>query len=217
MSTNYEGVLARINTVMQLKSVSRTELADRIGVDRSTVNSWFTGRTKSYMKYINEIAEATGVPAIFILMGGESNDTFTFRQPEASNLKTIPATKRVPLVGTIACGEPILAVENVVDFVTAPLDVNADMALVCKGDSMTGARIMDGDVVYIRQQPEVENGEIAAVLVGDEATLKRVFIKGNHVILAPCNPAYDVMVYTGDEVEQVHIIGKAVAFTSTVR
>jgi len=208
---NEERVLQRIREECFKRGMTQADLATKLGISKSVVSEWKKGKSRAYMKKLPEIADVLGVTPAYLLQGDE------WSRPMPSNVVELPYTKRVPLVGTIACGEPILAVENVVDFVNVPLNVNADMALVCKGDSMTGARIMDGDVVYIRQQPEVENGEIAAVLIGDEATLKRVFIKGNHVILAPCNPAYDVMVYTGDEVEQVHIIGKAVAFTSTVR
>lgn len=121
------------------------------------------------------------------------------------------------MLGDIACGEPILAVDNIVDFVNVPLNINADMALTCKGDSMIGARILDGDVVYIRQQDDVENGEIAAVLIGDEATLKRVYKSESKIILSAANPNYADMVYINGDAANVHIIGKAVAFVSFVR
>ena len=132
-------------------------------------------------------------------------------------LEPLPTYKRIPLLGTIACGEPILAAENIEESVFAPESLNADFALRCKGDSMTGARIFDGDIVYIRQQPEVENGEIAAVLIRDEATLKRVKKGDGKLMLWPENPDYEPMVFIGAESEQVLIIGKAVAFTSLIR
>ena len=208
MSTDYSGVLERISNLMMIMGISRTELADRLGVDRSTVNSWFTGRTKSYTKYLNEIARAIGASPMFLLAGADE---------APQNIMPLPETKKVPLLGDIACGEPITAIENIQDFVTVPMHIAADMALVCKGDSMTGARIYDGDVVYIRQQESVENGEIAAVLIGDEATLKRVFIRKDHIVLMPDNPKYTPLIYIGSEMESVRIIGKAVAFTSAVR
>lgn len=218
MSTEYDGILDRINTYMLINGVTRTKLANRLGLDRSTVNSWFTGRTKSYTKYINEIAQIIGASSLFLLAGGDSNHSSSSNKNfGASNLMPLPETKKVPLLGEIACGEPILAIENIMDFVTVPSSIHADMALVCKGDSMINARIFDGDVVYIRQQEDVENGEIAAVLIGDEATLKRVYKSDSKIVLSAANPNYSDMVYINGDAANVRIIGKAVAFTSAVR
>jgi repressor LexA len=129
----------------------------------------------------------------------------------------MPEMRQIPLVGTIACGTPITAQENVEGEVDIPDYIHADYALRCKGDSMINARIFDGDIVYIRQQPTVENGEIAAVLIEDEATLKRFRRLEDRIILEPANPLFDSLVYRGSEMEQVHILGRAVAFTSNVR
>lgn len=138
-----------------------------------------------------------------------------------SNLLPLPKTRKVPRLGTIACGEPILAQENIENYDRAPEGVNCDFTLKCKGDSMVGARIHDGDIVYIRLQEEVENGEIAAVLVDDSgesnATLKRVYLYENQIVLQAENPKYSPWVYTGEDMNKVRIIGKAVAFLSEVR
>ena len=128
-----------------------------------------------------------------------------------------PELQKVPLIGAIACGAPILAEEHIEDYVDMPKHVRADFALTCKGDSMINARIFDGDVVYIRQQDTVENGEIAAVLIDNEATLKRVRLFEDHISLEPENPQYRPLVLWGEEMNVVRILGKAVAFTSTVR
>ncbi len=128
----------------------------------------------------------------------------------------MPKTSKVPLVGAIACGEPILAAENIEGEVDVPERIHADFALRCKGDSMINARIHDGDIVYIRQQPAVNNGEIAAVLIGDEATLKRVYVYEDHVVLQPENPSYEPLVYFGEAMSTVRILGKAVGFTSII-
>lgn len=137
------------------------------------------------------------------------------------NLLPLPKTRKVPRLGTIACGEPILAQENIENYDKAPEGVNCDFTLKCKGDSMTGARIHDGDIVYIRLQEEVENGEIAAVLVDDvgesNATLKRVYLYENQIVLQAENPKYSPWGYTGEDMNKVRIIGKAVAFLSEVR
>ena len=138
-------------------------------------------------------------------------------QPIASNIIPFPETRKIPLVGTIACGVPILAEENIEEYIDIPKELAGDFALICKGDSMINARIFDGDVVYIRQQDTVENGEIAAVLIDCEATLKRVRIFEDHITLEPENPMYKPLSYWGEEMNQIRILGKAVAFTSAVR
>ena len=135
------------------------------------------------------------------------------------NIIPMPKMNTVPLIGTIACGDPILAAENIEAEVSMPEHVVADFALRCKGDSMINARIHNGDIVYIRQQPTVENGQIAAVLIGDEATLKRVYYypDSNKLVLNPENPKYEPFIYIGEEINSVRILGLAVAFTSNVK
>ena len=137
--------------------------------------------------------------------------------PSANNIIPLPKTKRIPLLGKIACGSPITAEENVEDYVDVPEFTHADFALTCQGDSMIGARILDGDIVYIRLQPEVENGEIAAVLIDGEATLKRVYYQKGKIILQPENNNYPPLIYEKDEILDVRILGKATYFMSKVK
>lgn len=132
----------------------------------------------------------------------------------ATNIFPLPKTYSVPLLGNIACGRPILAVEQADETVEVPDFIKADFALRCKGDSMINARIFDGDIVYIHSQPEVENGQIAAIRIGDEATLKKVYYNGQRLILRAANPLYTDLEYEGDTLSDVEILGKAVAFTS---
>lgn len=134
-----------------------------------------------------------------------------------TNIVPMPQMVRKPLIGSIACGAPILAEEHIEDYVDMPSSIKADFVLLCKGDSMINARIFDGDFVYIRQQDTIDSGDIAAVLIESEATLKRVRIYDDHIILEPENPMYKPLVYWNEEMNNVRIIGKAVAFTSTVR
>ena len=133
------------------------------------------------------------------------------------NITPVPEMRKIPLIGAIACGKPILAEEHIEEYVEISKHVAADFALSCKGDSMINARIFDGDVVYIRQQATVENGEIAAVLIDGEATLKRVKFYEDRISLEPENPTYRPIVLWGEEMNEVRILGKAVAFTSAVR
>lgn len=141
----------------------------------------------------------------------------SFREAMKSPAPAIPFI-RVPRVGAIACGEPILADQNIEGYDQVPAWTHCDFTLVCKGDSMIGARIFDGDIVCIRSQPEVESGEIAAVQVGeDEATLKRVKIYPDHIVLEPENPNYRPMTFWDEEMAKVKILGKATHFISEVR
>lgn len=134
-----------------------------------------------------------------------------------SNIIPMPTMRRIPLLGSIACGEPILAQENLEGDVDLPDHVHADFALRCRGDSMINARIFDGDIVYIRRQDEVDDGQIAVVLIGDEATLKRVRLYPDHLSLEPENPLYRPIVLWGEEMSCARILGLAVAFTSPVQ
>ena len=137
-------------------------------------------------------------------------------RPIPKGFEPMPKMKKIPLVGSIACGTPILAQQNIEKIVDVPESIRCDFSLTCHGDSMEGAGIHDRDVVYIRIQPEVENGEIAAVRIGEEATLKRVYYQNGTLTLMPANAAYAPMVYTGPELNDVQIEGKAVGWTHWV-
>ena len=138
--------------------------------------------------------------------------------PEISSYSNIsPVSKQVfPLFDGIAAGQPRLMPDGIETYVESTTDIKADFVLKVHGDSMIGARIHDGDLVFVRQQPEVENGEIAAVAIGDEATLKRVYRYGDTLSLRAENPAYKEMVFTGEELNNIHILGKAIAFHSDI-
>ena len=125
-------------------------------------------------------------------------------------------TKKVPLLGTIAAGVPIYADENFDGYRECTEDIDADFCLKIQGDSMIGARINDGDIVFIKKQPDVDNGEIAAVLIEDEATLKRVYKEKDSLILQAENPKYAPIVYTAESYIECRIMGKAVAFQSDI-
>jgi repressor LexA len=126
--------------------------------------------------------------------------------------------KKVPIIGTIACGNPILAQEYIEGYEYVRENVKVDFCLRAKGDSMIGARILDGDIVYVRKQPGVENGEIAVVLIDmEEATLKRVYKLDGTIILRAENPNFPDKVFNKKEARAINIIGKAILFRSEVR
>ena len=144
--------------------------------------------TTAYLVGIDEAKEAALIPPGF--------------QP-------MPEMSAVPLVGSIACGTPILAEQNIEARIGVPALWQADFALTCHGNSMA-AMIQDGDIVCIRKQPKVENGEIAAVRIGEEATLKRFYRQGDTVMLQAENPAFSPLVYTRDQLNEITIEGRVV-------
>ena len=192
-------------------NLTMADVAKAVGVSEATVSRWESGNIAD-MRHSRIVALANVLQiSPSVIMGWEDDDVY-----DVDNIIPMPKMKKIPLLGTIACGEPILAQENIDCDVDIPEGINADFALRCKGDSMIDARILDGDIVYIRQQPTVNNGDIAAVLIGDEATLKRVYISGDTVTLVACNSKYQPFVYSGEQLNDVRILGKAVYFTSKV-
>ena len=145
-------------------------------------------------------------------MGGDvPMDAEPSEKPLPKNLIPLKKIRFVPILGQIACGKPILAEQNYEGTVMVPEHVNATFALRCKGDSMIDANIQNGDIVFIQETPEVENGEIAAVVIGDEATLKKVYYQDDTVTLLPANSAYEPFVFKKEEINDIRICGKAVA------
>lgn len=206
--------------------MTQADLARALGVAESAISMWELGKRSPDHEMMEQIADYFNVDMDYLFGRSDIPNSYQVRVKKKNgeiiawadlpeNIVPIPNVRSIPLLGQIACGDPITAEENVEDEIDLPEHINADFALRCKGDSMINARIHDGDIVYIRQQPTVHNGEIAAVLVGDEATLKRVYLSPGTVILQPANPAYEPMVYTGEQLAEVRILGKAVGFTST--
>lgn len=202
----------KIRAARVAKGMTQEELGDLVGVQKSAIAKYESGRVvnikRSTLKKLSDILE---IPPFELIYEGTTNDNYA----APDNIFPI-SVKRFPVLGKIACGEPIYADEDHESYIMASANIKADFCLVAKGDSMINARINDGDVVFIHSQPTVENGEIAAVIIGDEATLKRVYIKANVVTLVAENPKYEPMVYAGDELESIRILGKAVCFMSNL-
>lgn len=188
--------------------MSAEAVAEKLGCSPSTVYRYENGEiNKMGIDKLKPIAEAINTSPAY-LMGWEDEETLP------ANVSRIESMQRIPLVGQIACGIPILAEQNVEDYVDLPGNIRADFALTCKGESMIGAGIRSGDIVYIRKQEEVENGQIAAVMVGsDEATLKRVYLQPGVVQLVAENPNIPPAVFIGEDAAKIRIIGLAVAYT----
>ena len=211
MSEN--NISSRIRDLRAKHGLTLEQVAQQVGVGRSTVRKWETGIIENMRRdKIAKLATALHTTPGYLMGWTDETD-----EPTPANIIPMPTMNKIPLIGSIACGSPILADEHIEDYVDIPSHIHADFALTCRGDSMINARIFDGDVVYIRQQETVDNGEIAAVLIDSEATLKRVRLFEDHISLEPENPQYRPLVLWGDDMNTVRILGKAVAFTSTVR
>ena len=201
----------RMKELRQVLGISMKEAARKLNMPYTTYVNYEKGVREPNSETLIEIANFFNTSIDYLLCKNSFPDVLP------NNILPLPRLDTVPLLGTIACGEPILAEENVEAILAKPENVAADFCLRCKGDSMINARIFDGDIVYIRQQPQVEDGEIAAVLIGDEATLKRVHLFPDHISLEPENPQYRPLVYWNEDMSTVRILGKAVVFTSAVR
>lgn len=187
--------------------LSQAELGKIAGVSDKAVSTWELGIKVPRMGAVEKMANYFGIAKSEIV-----DDV----QPAPAKKPTIPpgfepmpAMDVVPLVGRIACGTPIMAEENIEQMVCVPSRWHSTFTLTCKGDSME-PRIHDGDLVAIRSQPEVENGEIAAVRIGEEATLKHVYLHENFIELRPENPAFNSIILSRDDMNDVVIEGKAV-------
>lgn len=194
--------------------LSQQALATQLGLSKSSVNMYERGEREPGLDTLESIADYFNVDMDYLLGKAPATGRYSF---DVDNLLPMPAMRKIPLVGSIACGTPILAEENREGDVDIPEHIHADFALRCKGDSMINARIYDGDIVYIRQQDSVEHGQIAAVLIDDEATLKRVHLFEDHIVLEAENPQFRPMTFWGEEMRAIRILGRAVAFTSHIR
>lgn len=196
-------------------NLTQEELAQRLGLQKSAIAKYESGRVenikRSVLAKMAEILECSPT----YLMGWDDEQPSA---PSYSNIFPLQRT-RIPFLGQIACGEPSFCNEDRESYVEAGTDVRADFCLKARGDSMTGARIMDGDIVFIQKNAELVNGQIYAVAIDDEATLKRVYYDetAQELRLLAENPKYPTMVYTGEKLDHVHILGKAIAFQSDVR
>lgn len=226
------GLYEQIRDIAKSNGYSINKLEQELGFARSSINKF--NKNKPSGEKLQQIADFLKVSVDYLMTGKEPNsntqlDSEGFNSKDGYIKTTYPSNlipltknsmKKVPLVGTIACGTPILAEQNVSEYIDMDNDIHADFALRCKGDSMINARIFDGDIVYIKIATQVENGEIAAVLIEDivsEATLKRFYKDDEKIRLCAENPTYKDMVFYHEEINAVRVLGKAVAFLSAVK
>ncbi len=190
----------RLRQALEFRNMSQSELSRLSGIGKSAISQYLSGEYEAKQENIYLMSKPLNVNPAW-LMG--------FDVPMVGD----EINRGIPILGTIAAGTPILAEENIEDYFVIDNRVNADFGLKVKGDSMINANIFDGDIVFIRQQPTLENGEIGAILLDDEATLKRFSKKENSVILQAENPSMTdwPRIYTDGN---IRILGKLVGVYS---
>lgn len=206
----------RIAELRRARGLKQADLAAELGISQASLSNWETGRNEPDLQGLKQLSDIFAV-SVDYLMKRTHNSTPAPAYP--ANIIPLPDGYEVPLVGEIACGQPIPAIEDASETVMAPGHIRVNFALRCKGDSMINARIFDGDIVYIRAQEGVENGQIAAVRIGDEATLKKVYYnkQDGRLVLRACNPLFPDQVYEGEALNEIEILGLAIGFYSAVR
>lgn len=207
----------RIKDLRLERGISQGDLARQLHVAQGMVSYWERGTYDAPPGILMELARIFDVSVDYLIY----NDSVKRRQSVSSFGNVLPiSTKKVPLLGAIACGEPIYASEEHGEFAVVWSNIDCDFCVRAQGDSMVGARINDGDLVFCKQADIVDNGRIAAVIIdGNTATLKRFYYdrEREHIVLAAENPAYAPLIYDGARISEVRVLGEAVAFQSIVK
>ncbi len=204
--------MEQLKILRKQKGLYQKDVANFLGVDRTTYVKYENGVSEPDNDTLVKLAELFNV-SVDYLLGRETNDIY-------ASIGAMPVKKiKLPVLGNVACGEPIYANEELDGYVYIDEDIGADFCLHAHGDSMVNARIFDGDTLFVKKQDMVDDGEIAVVLIEDEATVKRVYYdrENNTITLMPENPAYKPMRYNGEELNNIRILGKVIARYSRVK
>lgn len=208
----------RLREALNIRGMKQAELVAKTGIGKSSISTYLSGEYEPKQRNIYKIAQALNVSEAWLMGYDVPMKKVVGSEEIPLGFRPIPTTNQKPRLGIISCGDPIDTPENFDGYDEVPDVFDCDFTLVCEGDSMIGARICDGDIVYIKQQPTIENGQIAAVLIdGEEKLLKRVYITDESIILQAENPAYPPRSYHREDMNRVSIIGKVVGFTSYVK
>ena len=205
---NKQIMAKNIRYFMDLHNVNQSEVCHTLNIPMPTFSDWVNAKTYPRIDKIEMMANYFGISKADLV-----EERGKLPHPDLMPIKT----KKWRVLGEIACGEPIYANEDFDSYIEAGADIPADFCVRAKGDSMINARILDGDIVFIRKQSMVENGDIAAVVIGDETTLKRFYKHGDTIHLLAENPKYEPLIYSNEELNQIYILGKAVAFQSDIK
>lgn len=214
MNNSLNDIRNRISQKKTELNLSYQDMSDKTGLSKSTLQRYITGDIRNLgLDKLEILAKALDVTPSY-LMGWEDEN----EEPILENIPGIilpVKMKKIPILGTIACGEPIFAEENYEGYFM--LDTNlpvADFVLRAKGDSMIDADINEGDLVFFRRKSDVDNGSIAAVIIEDEATLKKVYKNESNLILQPCNSNYAPIVLSEDDHKSIRILGEMIGVYS---
>jgi len=203
----------RLKELRKLNNYTQEELAKKLGVTPGAIGLYEQNRREPDNETVKQIAKIFEVSIDYLLGFDEKVTTVISSYGGSVNSITPLHPISVPILGGVACGEPIYAPAEANMYATLNSDIRVDFALTATGDSMIDAHIFDGDIVFIREQPQVELGEIAAVSINNEVTLKRVYYypKENKMMLTPANPKYAPMSFVNEELNNIRIMGKAIA------
>lgn len=222
---NFDKIFSKLR---EESGLTQDEIAKKLGISKSTIGMWEIGKRLPSAELYEQIADFFNVDIDYLYGRSDirqkmhyDNDGTAYVPvvlPPYPNIRPI-AKQSLPVLGSVACGEPIFMNDQIEFYVDELEGIHADYILIAKGDSMINARIHDGDLVFIKKADDVDNGVIAVVAIGEEATLKRYYRykEKELVILKAENPAYEDMIYQGSELADIRILGKAVAFQSDVR
>lgn len=217
-----ETTSTRLQRILSERGLKQVDVLERaapyckgygIKLNKSDLSQYVSGKVEPGQDKLTVLGLALNVSEAWLMGFDVPMERNSVNDTVPPGFSPLPQTVKRPIVGRIACGTPILAEQNIEDYADVPASLHCDFCLICQGDSMIDAGIHDGDIVYIKSQPMVETGEIAAVLIDNEATLKRVYYDGEQITLSPANPAFAPKTYSGQEIEDIHIEGKAVGYT----
>lgn len=190
--------------------LSQEELAAKLGTSKQVISRYENGQRIPKITVAHEYAAILGCPLSALVGKNSEADNLPASIKPISEIRSC----RVPLIGSVAAGQPILAEEDYETYVDAPS--KADYALRVEGDSMEPG-FLDGDIIYIKQQDDVNDGQIAVVLMDDTAALKHVYHIPNGLTLTSDNPKYSPMVMTYDKYDVIRILGIVVGYTRMFR
>ena len=207
--------MERLKQLRNKAGLTQTEMCSMFGVAQNTYSQWETDKREPDFKTLSHIADYFRVSVDYLL--GRSDDPSPSDDSEIPGLYPVKK-KKFPVLGKVACGEPIYAEEEHDTWIMASADIDADFCLIAQGDSMIGAHIEDGDIIFIKKMPVVPNGRIAVVLIGDEATVKYIHYRAETytLILTPANPMYRTQVYQGEELNRIRVLGMAVCLQKSL-
>lgn len=212
----------RLKEIMNTRGLKQVDILEKakpycqkygVRLGRNDLSQYVSGKVTPGQEKLTVLGLALGVTETWLMgydVPMERDNNEKINSLPHQDFKPI-SKRKYKYLGEIACGEPIFADEQYETFIELDSDIHADFVLKAKGDSMINARIHDGDIVFIKEQNDVNDGEIAAVIIDDEATLKRVYKYDDYIMLNAENPAYKPIQINKTDAKNVRIIGKAIS------